>query len=105
MKLTLVLLSIIALAITLVYMRHRNPFKALYRKGLRCENNRDYAGAIEAYELILEQNKQLTFKDKALAREAENRLKTLRSEVYYEKGFLMEYPLNRQEDKLHGLTI
>lgn len=105
MKLTLILLSVAILAVTLMYMRHRNPFKALFRKGLRCENNRDYAGAIEAYELILEQNRQLTFKDKALAREAEIRLKTLRSEVYYEKGFVIEYPLSRQEEKLHGLTI
>ncbi|WP_153798147.1 hypothetical protein [Foetidibacter luteolus] len=51
------------------------------------ENLGDYQKAIELYEVLIEQSGEKLIRERRQVADAEQRLKTLRKQLYFEQGF------------------
>jgi outer membrane protein assembly factor BamD (BamD/ComL family) len=88
---TLVLAIAVMTAVVFFFFlrnKKRSSLLGLYHEAIIHENKGDYAGAIEIYELLLEQSRNDSFPDARLLQQIEHRLKTLRSKWEYENGFV-----------------
>ncbi len=74
-----------------IFLRNkkRTSLLGLYHEAVLHENRGDYGGAIEIYELVLEQSRSVSFNDPALIQQIEHRLKTLRAKCEYENRFVV----------------
>ncbi|WP_153798900.1 hypothetical protein [Foetidibacter luteolus] len=73
-----VLLLLVVVLFLFSYRKDR-PVYQLFKEAQHCEDNGEFMAAIEIYELILEQYRQLKFKDGQMIKHVIRKLKQLRT--------------------------